>query len=128
MQQECPHCNFLTSDQQEQLATPSQKLKKAKLDNKSDKKEEGSTGSTLTDLTLLSVLGAMNKEKQLKASAKGAVKEKKAKKQSSLAKSFKIESELKLWTRSGQNVFQGCKAMLVARKTRQTSAWADFSD
>ena len=34
--QDYTNCNVLTSDQRAQLATPSYKLKKEKLDNKSD--------------------------------------------------------------------------------------------
>ena len=55
----------------------------------------------------------MNKEKQLKSPAKGVVKENKPKKQSTPAKSFKINSELKamgqkfsVWFDSGFLVFQ----------------------
>ena len=52
MQQECPHCNVLTSDQWAQLATSSYKLRKEKHDSKSgksDKKEESCNSSSLIE-------------------------------------------------------------------------------
>ena len=78
----CVHCDALTPEQKDQLATPSYKLKKEKKEAKSSTllKESDTLSPTLVDPALVSVVGVMDGQSTSGASGLSGPVEKKAKK------------------------------------------------
>ena len=78
----CVHCDALTPEQKDQLATPSYKLKKEKKEAKSSTplKESDTLSPTLVDPALVSVVGVVDGQSTSGASGLSGPMEKKAKK------------------------------------------------
>ena len=78
----CAHCDALTQEQKDQLATPSYKLKKEKKESKSSTplKDSDTLSPTLVDPALVSVVGVVDDHSTPGASGLSGPVEKKAKK------------------------------------------------
>ena len=78
----CVHCDALTPEQKDQLATPSYKLKKEKKEAKSSMplKDSDTLSPTLVDPALVSVVGVVDGQSTPGASGLSGPVEKKAKK------------------------------------------------
>ena len=76
----CQICNSLTSDQRQQLATLSYKLKKEKREAKLTEPTPSQDSDQLVDLSSVSVIGAVNEQGSVKSSASVPPPDKKPKK------------------------------------------------
>ena len=88
----CQICNSLTSDQLQQLATPSYKLKKEKREAKLTEPPPSQDSDQLVDPSSVSVIGVIDKQGSVKSPAVAPPPDKKPKKDNKISKKGKSPS------------------------------------
>ena len=88
----CQICNNLTSDQRQQLATPSYKLKKEKREAKLTEPTPSQDSEQLVDPSSVSVIGVVDEQGSVKSPAAVPPPDKKPKKDNKISKKEKSPS------------------------------------
>ena len=131
--EDCPHCNILSSEQKLQLSTPSYQKKSKKCEQKSGMAEKPTRSetsveddSTLVDPSLVSVFGvAASDEKAVKSPERTSSKEKSKKKHSSMKK-LSTDAKLEAMDQKWSERFSRLEALLLSKSLEKPSLEPTF--